>query len=137
MALGQTATTSSSLTKGSSTQVVSHEIPNFLQGVSQQNPVQRLKTNCSAQINFSSDVVRGLSKRPPTEYIADILASTAYPNNAAVHWINRDSDNQYVAVFYNGGVKVYDLAGTERTTTVTAAGATYLTTTSPLENLKF
>jgi phage replication-related protein YjqB (UPF0714/DUF867 family) len=73
MALGQTATTSSSLTKGSSTQVVSHEIPNFLQGVSQQNPVQRLKTNCSAQINFSSDVVRGLSKRPPTEYIADIL----------------------------------------------------------------
>ena len=119
------------------TQVVSQSIPTLVQGISQQNPVQRNVGQAESQINFQSNIVEGLSKRPPTEYIADILASTAYPNNAAVHWINRDSSNRYTAIFYNGGVKVYDLAGNYKTTTVSSDGATYLTTTNPMENLKF
>mgnify|MGYP003307048216 CR=1 FL=1 len=64
-----------------------------------------------------------------TEFVKNLLASTVFPNNSAIHWINRDSDNQYVAVFTNGAVKVYDLAGTEKTVTMGTGASTYLTTT--------
>ena len=117
--------------------VVSQSIPNLINGISQQNPVQRNVGQAENQVNFQSNIIDGLSKRPPTEFVKNLLASTVFPNNSAIHWINRDSDNQYVAVFTNGAVKVYDLAGTEKTVTMGTGASTYLTTTNPLENLKF
>ena len=111
--------------------VVSQSIPNLINGISQQNPVQRNVGQAESQVNFQSNIIDGLSKRPPTEFVKNLLASTVFPNNCAIHWINRDSNNQYVAVFTNGAVKVYDLAGNEKTVTMGTGASTYLTTTNP------
>ena len=92
--------------------LISTSIPNLINGISQQNAVQRNVGQAETQTNFSSNIIEGLTKRPPTEFVANLLSSTAFPNNAAVHWINRDSANQYVAVFTNGTVIVFVLFAT-------------------------
>ena len=117
--------------------LISTSIPNLISGISQQNAVQRNVGQAETQTNFQSNIIEGLTKRPPTEFVANLLSTTAFPNNAAVHWINRDSSNQYVAVFTNGTVKVYDLNGVEKTVTIGTGGANYLTTTKPIEDLAF
>jgi len=43
--------------------------------------------------------------------------------------------NQYIVALYNGGVKVFDLQGNEKTVTV-QSGSSYLTSTNPRENFK-
>lgn len=119
------------------TRLTSQSIPNLINGISEQNPVQRNPAQGQTQINFQSNIVEGLSKRPSLHHIANVLSSTAFPNNSAVHWINRDSDDQYVAVFTNNATpKVYDLAGNQKTVS-TPNGTSYLATTSPINNLKF
>ena len=117
--------------------LISTSIPNLINGISQQNAVQRNVGQAELQSNFQSNVIEGLTKRPPTEFIANLLSTTAFPNNAAVHWINRDSDNQYVAIFTNGTVKVYNLQGQLQTLTIGTGGASYLGTTKPIEDLVF
>jgi hypothetical protein len=117
--------------------LISTSIPNLINGISQQNAVQRNVGQAETQTNFSSNIIEGLTKRPPTEFVANLLSSTAFPNNAAVHWINRDSANQYVAVFTNGTVKVFNLDGVEKTVTIDTGGASYLATTAPINDLAF
>ena len=117
--------------------LISTSIPNLINGISQQNAVQRNVGQAETQTNFSSNIIEGLTKRPPTEFVANLLSSTAFPNNAAVHWINRDSANQYVAVFTNGTVKVFNLDGVEKTVTIGTGGASYLATTTPINDLAF
>ena len=117
--------------------LISTSIPNLINGISQQNAVQRNVGQAETQTNFSSNIIEGLTKRPPTEFVDNLLSSTAFPNNAAVHWINRDSANQYVAVFTNGTVKVFNLEGVEKTVTIGTGGASYLATTTPINDLAF
>ena len=117
--------------------LISTSIPNLINGISQQNAVQRNVGQAETQTNFSSNIIEGLTKRPPTDFVANLLSSTAFPNNAAVHWINRDSANQYVAVFTNGTVKVFNLEGVEKTVTIGTGGASYLATTTPINDLAF
>ena len=117
--------------------LISTSIPNLIGGISQQNAVQRNVGQAETQTNFQSNIIEGLTKRPPTEFVANLLSSSAFPNNAALHWINRDSANQYVAIFTNGTVKVFDLNGVEKTVTIGTGGASYLATTKPIEDLAF
>ena len=116
--------------------VISQSIPNLINGVSQQNPVQRNVSQAENQVNFQSNIIDGLSKRAGTHFVANLISNQAIPNNCAVHWINRDADNQYVALFYNQGVKVFDLDGVEKTVSF-PNGTTYLQSTNPLEDFKF
>ena len=116
--------------------LISQSIPNLINGVSQQNPVQRNVSQAENQINFQSNIIDGLSKRAGTQFVANLLANQAIPNNCAVQWINRDANNQYVAIFYNQGVKVFDLDGNEKTVSF-PDGTSYLTSTNPLEDFKF
>ena len=48
--------------------LISNNIPNLINGVSQQPPSLRLASQAEEQINGLSDVVTGLKKRPPTEH---------------------------------------------------------------------
>lgn len=116
--------------------LISQSIPNLINGVSQQNPVQRNVSQAENQINFQSNIINGLSKRAGTQFVANLLSNQAIPNNCSVQWINRDANNQYVALFYNQGVKVFDLNGVEKTVTF-PDGTGYLTSTNPLEDFKF
>ena len=115
--------------------VVSQSIPNFLNGISQQTPTQRGINQAEEQVNLQNNIVDGLSKRPAFEYIDTIDATNVYPNTVKFWSIQRDKDNQFVVILYNGGVKVYDLDGNEKTVTV-ASGSSYLTTTNPKADFK-
>ena len=55
--------------------VVSTSIPNLVNGISQQNPTQRNITQAEAQVNAQSSIVKGLTKRPPLEFIANISSN--------------------------------------------------------------
>ena len=116
--------------------VVSTSIPNLVNGISQQNPTQRNITQAEAQVNAQSSIVKGLTKRPPLEFIANISANQAYSTNTAVHPFIRDGNNQYLITVYNGGIKVFNLSGTEQNTTV-SSGSSYLASTNPKEDFKF
>ena len=72
--------------------LVSSTIPNLINGVSQQPAEIRLPSQCEVQENALSSVVDGLSKRPPTQHVAKIIASTL--TNASVHVVDRDENNR-------------------------------------------
>ena len=114
--------------------VVSQSIPNFLNGMSQQTPTQRGINQGADQVNMQNNLVEGLSKRPPLEFVKQI-ASNAFPNLTKFHSIQRDANNQYIVAIYNGGIKVYDLLGNEKTVTI-ASGSSYLTNTNPRDTFK-
>ena len=115
--------------------VVSQSIPNFLNGMSQQTPTQRGINQGEDQVNFANNIVDGLSKRPPLDFVKTLDSSNLYPNTIKFWNIQRDESNQYIVAFYNGGVKVWDLDGNEKTVTI-QSGASYLTSTNPKENFK-
>tara|TARA_B110000483_G_scaffold68811_1_gene85929 strand:- start:1262 stop:3754 length:2493 start_codon:yes stop_codon:yes gene_type:complete len=115
--------------------VVSQSIPNFLNGMSQQTPTQRGINQGEEQINLQNGLVDGLAKRPPLDYIATLDSSNIYSNKTKFWSIQRDASNQYIVALYNGGIKVFDLAGNEKTVTI-ASGSSYLTSTNPRENFK-
>ena len=93
--------------------VVSQSIPNFLNGMSQQTPTQRGINQGEDQVNLQNGLVDGLSKRPPLDFVATVDSSNIYSNKTKFWQIQRDADNQYIVALYNGGIKVFDLAGNE------------------------
>jgi len=115
--------------------VVSQSIPNFLNGMSQQTPTQRGINQGEDQVNLQNGLVDGLSKRPPLDFIKTVDSSNIYSNKTKFWSIQRDASNQYVVALYNGGVKVFDLDGNEKTVTI-QSGSSYLTSTNPRENFK-
>ncbi|OZA05828.1 MAG: hypothetical protein B7X95_05090 [Methylophilaceae bacterium 17-44-8] len=111
--------------------LINRSIPNLYNGVSQQPPSLRLTSQATEQENGLSSVVYGLSKRPPTSHVAKLNTSTL--EDSFVHTINRDANEQYKVIITNGGLKVYTLAGVERTVTF-PDGTAYLNATDPSES---
>lgn len=103
--------------------LVSASIPNLINGVSQQPPSLRLKTQAEAQENGLSTVVEGLKKRPPTEHVAVLNNVPSGIDDAFIHTIRRDDNEFYTLVITSGALKVYDKAGTEITVTSTPSTA--------------
>lgn len=109
--------------------LVSASIPNLINGVSQQPPSLRLKTQADLQENGLSSVVTGLSKRPPTEHIAS-LGNISGADNAFIHTIRRDENEFYTLIITQNDVKIFDKDGAERTVTGSAAYLAGLTNPS-------
>jgi hypothetical protein len=107
--------------------LINRAIANLFNGISQQPASLRLPTQAEIQENGYSSVVEGLRKRPPSKHLAKITSST--DANAYVHTINRDTSERYSVVVTNGDLKVFDLAGVEKTVNF-PNGKTYLTSTS-------
>lgn len=97
--------------------LISSSIPNLVNGVSQQPFTLRLSSQGEVQENGLSTVSSGLRKRPPTEHVAR-LADTA-GGSSHIHVISRDAAEKYVVVITDGDLKVYDLAGNEKTVVFT------------------
>ncbi|BAQ94046.1 tail tubular protein B [uncultured phage_MedDCM-OCT-S28-C10] len=116
--------------------VVSSSIPNLINGISEQNPTQRNLNQAETQVNAQSSIVKGLTKRPPLEWVSNLLSSQVFSTNTAIHPFIRDNNNQYIIAAYNGGIKAYELDGTSKTVTI-SNGSSYLATTNPKDDYKF
>lgn len=92
-------------------------LPSLIQGVSQQPPRERLPGQCTLQENWSSNPVDGLTRRPPTEFVANLL-------NEAVPGITRWEEfvaidgEKYWAGVGPSKLRIWNLAGTEKTVTL-------------------
>ena len=114
-----------------SARLISNSLPNLLNGVSQQPDTVKLPNQATIQENGLSDIITGLGKRPATEHIAKLNTDTL--TNSKVHIINRDANEQYAVLVNNQSIKVYDLAGNNKTV-VTPDGLSYLTSSTPQED---
>ncbi|MDO8839651.1 MAG: hypothetical protein Q7V31_12060 [Parvibaculum sp.] len=104
-------------------------VPNLVNGVSQQPDTLKLPSQARAVVNGYTSVVSGLSKRLPTLHRGRVSAGAL--GNIYTHWINRDSAERYVVVISNGDLKVFDLAGNEKTVAF-PNGKAYLNNANPL-----
>ena len=113
--------------------VISRAIPTLLRGISQSSDALKQPDHAEIQDNADSNPVLGLTKRSGSQFLASIGSSTL--GNVHIQTINRDENEQYVAVFSNGDVKVFELDGTEKTV-FKPDGTTYLNTSNPRTVLK-
>jgi hypothetical protein len=109
--------------------LISGTIPNLVNGVSQQPPSLRLKTQGALQENGFSTVVDGLRKRPASEHVAKIL-EVGDADDAFIHTIRRDENEFYILIITNGSLRIFDQLGAERTVTGDASYLSGVTTPS-------
>jgi len=113
--------------------IVSRAIPTLLRGISQASDSSKQADHADIQDNADSNPVVGLIKRSGIQHVTNLSTTTL--GNVHIQTINRDVNEQYIAIFSNGNVKVYDLQGNEKTV-VTPDGTTYLNTTNPRSEIK-
>lgn len=92
--------------------LVSSTLNNLLNGINQQDWTYRMPNQGEAQVNLLSSPVEGVMRRPATVHLAKILDE--YDDDMFSHWVNRDSSHRYTVVIMNGDLKVFDLAGNEK-----------------------
>tara|TARA_Y100001972_G_scaffold129167_1_gene194809 strand:- start:2809 stop:5280 length:2472 start_codon:yes stop_codon:yes gene_type:complete len=108
--------------------VISRSIPTLLRGVSQTADSTKQADHADIQENATSSPTQGLKKRSGTQHLANLQSSTI--GNVHIQTINRDTTEQYVAVFGNQTIKVYDINGVEKTVS-SPDGLSYLTSSNP------
>lgn len=89
------------------------DIPNLVNGISQQAPSLRLPSQGELSVNYSATLLDGLTPRPNTQFLAKLLEDL--PSNAFTHVILRDDEEKYVLVITTTQIKVYDFDGVEKT----------------------
>lgn len=115
--------------------LLSQNIPNLINGVSQQADALRYPSQCIEQINFFPTVLRGQSKRPPTTHVKELSAADVLSSAYAVHKIDRSSGERFELLIGSGGIKVFDLLGNEKTVTA-PSGWGYLSCADPATQLR-
>ena len=83
--------------------LTSKTIPSMIGGVSQQSDLVRSPDQMQDQLNGWSDIATGVSKRPPTQLVAKLMANA--PADAFVHAMNRDISEQYIAIIADGVIR--------------------------------
>lgn len=115
--------------------LVSIGIPNFVTGVSQQPPALKLPTAVDEMTNCWPSIVSGLSKRPPTEFVANL--GTAFTSSAIGSIINRTGVAQFIIVIADGDLKVFDLNGVQKTVNFPKGKAYLQQASDPSSAFKF
>lgn len=108
--------------------LISEQLPNLMNGVSQQAVTMRMASQAEVQTNGLSSLVSGNVKRPPTKFLAKIRSGSA--EGSHIHVINRDSDEKYVVFTEDRSVRVFDLEGNEKVVTY-PNGTDYLSSSAP------
>ena len=128
--------------------LITEQISNLINGVSQQPPSLRLASQCETQENGLVTIAEGLKKRPPLEFIAKLSNKT--DTDANVHFINRDENERFVVTitsdqfstdfssdFSGAEMEVWDLDGVSKSVSGSTGDVlTYFTTTNARDNLK-
>jgi len=89
---------------------VSSSVPNLINGISQQPSAFKLATQAEHQLNGVSSVVRGLTKRPPTEHKA-LMLNTNISQNSFIHTLDYGLGEFYTVVISTSNVSVFDKDG--------------------------
>lgn len=106
-----------------------------IQGVSQQPDRVRLEGQCTQQENAIPDVVKGLTKRPATNFIKKLLTSSVH-ENSAFHSYDRGDEQYFMCVQPNSStIQIFNLKGEIQNITLTDGG--YLFDARPDLNLDF
>lgn len=104
--------------------LINTSLPNLIQGVSQQPDATRFSGQCDDQVNFSSSVVDGLTKRNGTRYVADLLPNDIGADSF-VHFINRSEEERYVLIHDKTKLSAYNvITGAEATINDSLGGYT-------------
>jgi hypothetical protein len=110
-------------------------VPNLINGISQQSPAARLNSQANECENFQPSIVKGLTKRPPSEFLADL--GIVLPAGSFTHFILRDTTEKYVmAILPTGTIRVWDFTGDEKTVNVTVADGYLAGLTMPEDELR-
>ena len=114
----------------------------LLQGVSQQPVRQRLAGQVTEQTNMTSDPVRMLHRRPPTQYVGKFSLGPIESNDAFTHYFELSDGTAYYLIIpanaLSTDIKLLNAdTGVENTnTTITAAFLSYVSVASPRTTLK-
>lgn len=105
--------------------LVEQTATHLAQGISTQPEHLRADGQMADAVNVIPDVTYGLRRRPGTRIVTKIASPAT--TTLRVHPIDRDSSEQYLLVYGDGVLKVYDTAGVEQTVTGYSGDAkTYL-----------
>jgi hypothetical protein len=116
--------------------LVASTIPNLISGVSQQPAPSRLRTSGDEMVNAFPSVVKGLKKRPPSEFVAEIVSGGSVSSSATVHFIERSATEKYILLCDAGELYLFDDQGFQMTLTF-PDGKGYLPTTDMWKKLRF
>jgi hypothetical protein len=118
--------------------LLSANIPNMVGGVSQQPAAIRRENQTDSQTNAYGTMVEGLGPRRPSFHVAKLIASAMGPTGFW-HLINRDPNEQYIAVINGVGpkpIRVFDLkTGAEKTVNF-PDGYAYLLNANPKNSFR-
>lgn len=109
---------------------VDGSISSLIQGVSQQPARERLPGQGELQINCSSDPVNGLTRRGPSEFVAQLINSA---DDYTFEDYDAESLGHFEMAYKKGEIRVFNLDGTENTVTVDGTADDYI----PASGLKF
>lgn len=102
-----------------------------IQGVSQQPDRIRLEGQCTKQLNFQPDVVKGLTRRPATRFVS--VLGGIIPQNAKHHSYDRGDESYYMRIDPNTSApKVFDTKGRAMVVNGTAG---YLSVAQPADDI--
>jgi len=90
--------------------LINTSLPNLIQGVSQQPDATRFSGQCDDQVNFTSSVVDGLTKRHGTRFVGKLFSTdAALPTDSFIHFINRSKTERYVLIHDGTKLHAYNL----------------------------
>lgn len=118
----------------------SHTVSSLLNGVSQQPAISRSGSQLEVQEDCYSDLVNGLSRRPPLKHVCKFSSTSRFVtvSNCVASFVERDPSTKYVVVVKADGVSVVNvLTGATMPVTSTAAdGFAYLNCIDPKTTLR-
>lgn len=109
--------------------LVNQNLPIFYGGVSQQAKEIRLDNQCDEMINFIPSISQGLQRRLPTNILTEIENVSGEPY---LYTYERDDNEKYIILLFNGYWKVYDYLGNF----ITEGTDDYLNCTNPSIDLE-
>lgn len=119
--------------KGATQNLIRTSVPNLISGVSQQADSLKLTTQAIQQTNALSNVAKGLTKRPPTKWIKELNSTFSGFTPLKYFFIESESTENFLGVVLNNNstnsksIKIFDLAGNEKSVINYDGSETYLT----------
>lgn len=112
---------------------ITRELPNLVNGVSQQHPQLRMRSQGDEVVNMTPSLVHGLRTRLPIEHVKRIKNSFQPTTTFKTHLVPRGSGSPQFLLFYNNTIERFSDTGESLPLTIT--NNAYLTAPDPENGL--